>query len=64
MYGIFLEVLEVLSFKYKKAILADLSSLCRRQSKSPKIIELSLGSRMINVIDIEFLFEVFKIHYT
>jgi len=64
MYYIFLEVLEVLSFKCKKAMLADLSSLRRRQSKSPKNIELSLGSRLINVIDIEFRLEVFKIHYT
>ena len=64
MYGIFLEVLEVLCFKCKKAMLADLSSLRRRQSKSPKKIEFSLGSRIINVIDIEFLLEVFKIHYT
>ena len=45
-------------------MLADLSSLRRRQSKSPKNIEFSLGSRIINVIDIEFLLEVFKIHYT
>lgn len=61
---IFLEALEVLSFKCKKAMLADLCSLRPRHSKSPKNIEFSLGSRMINVIDIEFHLEVFKIHYT